>query len=98
MMPSVGNANQVPQNQNTSATQTTEHQIPVDIPDTSQQQPGIAPPIEQYSREGIREKVPRRVHLAREHEIQRQVNLILERDRLVCEEKERVDEEAVHAE
>ncbi|GAA0186027.1 hypothetical protein LIER_33315 [Lithospermum erythrorhizon] len=48
--------------------------------------------------EDIHEKVHRRIRLDREQELQRQVDLILERDRLVREERERLDEEAARAE
>ncbi|GAA0185974.1 hypothetical protein LIER_33262 [Lithospermum erythrorhizon] len=101
MAPSLGTANQIPQNQNTSATQTTEQQTPMDMHGPSQQQLGVPPmisPIEQYSREEIREEVQRTVCLAREQEIHIQVDLILDRDRLVREERKRLDEEAAHAE
>ncbi|GAA0172331.1 hypothetical protein LIER_41318 [Lithospermum erythrorhizon] len=72
----------------------------MDIPGPSEHQgvPPRAPPVEQFTPDDIREEVQRRVRLAREQEIQRQVNLILERDRLVREEQTRLDEEARQAE
>ncbi|GAA0171235.1 hypothetical protein LIER_25319 [Lithospermum erythrorhizon] len=80
MEPSVGNGNEVLQNQNISATQTTKKQVHVDVPSPSQLR------TKQFPIEGIREKVQRRVRLAREQEVQREVDLILEIDRLVREE------------
>ncbi|GAA0171524.1 hypothetical protein LIER_41176 [Lithospermum erythrorhizon] len=58
----------------------------------------MMPPIDQSPMEDIREKVQRRVCLARVREIQRQVDQILERDRLVLEERDRLDEEATRVE
>ncbi|GAA0184392.1 hypothetical protein LIER_31680 [Lithospermum erythrorhizon] len=96
----MGNTNQVSQNQNTFATPITEQQVHVDTPGPSQQRPSVPPlipPSDQYPVEDIREEVQRRVHLAREREVQRQAELILERDRLVPKERDRLDEEATRA-
>ncbi|GAA0152566.1 hypothetical protein LIER_11016 [Lithospermum erythrorhizon] len=100
MAPSVGNANQLPKNQNTCATPTTEPRVHVDTPGPSQRRLVIPPmmPTNQYPMEDIREEVQRRIRLAREREIPRQVDQILERDRLFREERDRLDEEATRAE
>ncbi|GAA0155614.1 hypothetical protein LIER_13303 [Lithospermum erythrorhizon] len=103
VVPSVGNANQVPQNQNqnTSETIITEQRVQVDTPGPSQQRPGIPPmmpPIDQYPVEDILEEVQQRVRLVREREVQRQVDVNLGRDRLVHEERDRLVEKETHAE
>ncbi|GAA0142243.1 hypothetical protein LIER_03189 [Lithospermum erythrorhizon] len=69
----------------------------MDVTGTSQQPP-INTQIQEFPMEDIRDEVKRIVRLAREREIQRQVNQILERDRLVREESERLNETAAHAE
>ncbi|GAA0142372.1 hypothetical protein LIER_42715 [Lithospermum erythrorhizon] len=69
----------------------------MDVPGTSQQPP-INPQTQEFPMEDIHDEVQRRVRLAREREIQRQVNQILERNRLVCEESERLNETVAHPE
>ncbi|GAA0163645.1 hypothetical protein LIER_19459 [Lithospermum erythrorhizon] len=96
MAPSVGNDNQVHPNTSIPATQAAEQQRPMDIPGPSEQQPipPKEPVFEPFTQEDIREEIQRRVRLAREQEIQRQVEAILERYRVVKEDQERLDEEA----
>ncbi|GAA0157404.1 hypothetical protein LIER_14679 [Lithospermum erythrorhizon] len=69
--------------------------MPMDVPGPSEQRgiPSRVPPVDQFPQEDIREEVQIRVRLAREQEIQRQVDAILERDRLVRENQGRLDEE-----
>ncbi|GAA0174983.1 hypothetical protein LIER_41830 [Lithospermum erythrorhizon] len=100
MAPSVGNANIIPQNQNTSTTPTTEQpQINVDIHGSFQPGPAVPPTFTDKNPIGdIREEIQRRVRLAREKEIQQHVDLILERDSLIREEQERLNTEAARAE
>ncbi|GAA0162308.1 hypothetical protein LIER_18426 [Lithospermum erythrorhizon] len=96
MAPTVRIANHFPQNTNVSTTQNIEQQVQMDIPGPSEKQ-GV-PPVEQFSQDDIRKEVQRRVQLVREQEIQRQVDIILERDKLVHEEQARLEEEAIRAE
>ncbi|GAA0154906.1 hypothetical protein LIER_37993 [Lithospermum erythrorhizon] len=58
MVPSTENVNTIPQNQNTSATPTTEQpQINVDIPGLSQQRPTVPPTfIDENPMGGIRDE------------------------------------------
>ncbi|GAA0152593.1 hypothetical protein LIER_37522 [Lithospermum erythrorhizon] len=100
MAPTMGIANQVPQNTNVSAIHTTEWQVHMDIPGPSEQPQGVPSMVlqaEQFSPEDIRQEIQRRICLAREQEIQQQVDLILVGDRLVREEQGRLDEEVVPA-
>ncbi|GAA0138453.1 hypothetical protein LIER_42535 [Lithospermum erythrorhizon] len=72
----------------------------MDIPGPSETQ-GVSPrvpSVEQFPQDHICEEVHRRVQFVREQDIQRQVHIILEWDRLVREEQARLDKEAVRAE
>ncbi|GAA0177711.1 hypothetical protein LIER_29738 [Lithospermum erythrorhizon] len=83
MIPSLGNVNTIPQNQNTSATPTIEQHANVDIPGPSQP-PGVQLTFTQTN-ENPSDDIS--------EEIQRHVDLILERDRLVREEHGRLNAE-----
>ncbi|GAA0163505.1 hypothetical protein LIER_19351 [Lithospermum erythrorhizon] len=87
---SVGNVDQVPLNKKLG-TLPTEQQVHDDISGTSQP-PQVIPPTYEFPMEDIREEVQRRVHIARQQEIQRQVDQILKRDRLVRENRDRLAE------
>ncbi|GAA0145151.1 hypothetical protein LIER_05406 [Lithospermum erythrorhizon] len=91
LAPSEGNVDQVPLNQK-YVPPPTEQQVQNDIPGTSQPPP-IIPPTYEFPLVDIREEVKRQVHIARQQEIQ-QVDQILERDRLVRENRDRLIEDS----
>ncbi|GAA0170374.1 hypothetical protein LIER_24650 [Lithospermum erythrorhizon] len=91
---SVGNANQVSLNQK-SVSPPTDPQVQTDILGTLQPPPPpIVLPTDEIPIGDILDEVQTRVYLTREQEIQRQVDQILERDRLVHEYKDRLTEKA----
>ncbi|GAA0158494.1 hypothetical protein LIER_15502 [Lithospermum erythrorhizon] len=96
LTPSVGNVDQVLLNKK-SESLPIEQQVCNDIPGTLQP-PQVIPPTYKFPMEGIREEVQRRVHIARQQEIQRPIDQILERDRLVHENRDRLAEAAARAE